>query len=325
VLTVETTFAENCKEDGYFERRVYTWTATDVCGNSSTITFTVDIIDDTPPVFIVFPSDITIVCAPLPPPAVVFTDGPIQSVTIEYLETIVPGAEPGVFIVTRQWTATDICGNVTVYIQHIKWIPDTSLECNIVLPGPVECNTHGVLLGSYYTGGLGPVTYHWEIVGKKCFIQGSPDSSEILIYIGWSQVKIFLTVTDSFGCVSMCMTTLGCDFSLDKVLSEPSAGANPEADAANGTSKDNLQQLNLWPNPANESVNLSFESSVEKEVEFSLINFLGQVILRDKISAYKGFNAHKIDVTKIIEGSYLLQLKTKEEMHTKVIVIMLND
>lgn len=144
-------------------------------------------------------------------------------------------------------------------------------------------------------------------------------------------MKIILTVTDEFGCVSTCTATLHCLFSPDDgSLSRP-PDANPETgaptlpDVARNTSKDDLHQLNVWPNPATGSVNLSFESAVENEIEFSFINLLGQAVLSDKISAHKGFNTREIDISQIHKGSYLIQVKTEKEIHTKVIVIMRND
>ncbi len=331
VFTVEISYADNCLEDGYFERRKYTWVATDVCGNSTTLSFSVDIMDDTPPVFGTYPSDITIVCEELPAIPVIIADNGAQSVTIVFTELIEPGVGIGVFIVTRTWTATDACGNVTVYVQHIKWIPDTFLECNIILPPVVDCNTHGVMINSTYTGGNGPVTYHWEIVGENCFIQGGQGTPKITIYMGWSDVKIILTVTDGFGCVSMCMTTLSCRFSLDTFTGLPpttNTGMDDQIGSVSSNSSkqfstgEYIKQLNLWPNPANGNLNLSFESSVENEVEFSFTNLLGQIVVSDKTFAKKGLNTLNIDMSQVREGSYLVQVKTEKEVHTKTVVIM---
>ena len=339
VFTLEITYADDCERDGYSERRTYTWTATDVCGNSSVLTFTVEIIDDVPPTFGGAPGDITggvpsdttIICEPLPLAPVVRAIDPAQPAVIVYSESVTPGDRPGVYIVTRTWTATDACGNTSTAVQHITWIPDTFLECEIILPDVVECNAHGVVISSGVTGGIGPITYEWEIEGDKCFIQAGQGTPEIIIYVGWSDVKIILTVTDEFGCVSTCTATLHCLFSPDDgSLSRP-PDANPETgaptlpDVARNTSKDDLHQLNVWPNPATGSVNLSFESAEENEIEFSFINLLGQAVLSDKISAHKGFNTREIDISQIHKGSYLIQVKTEKEIHTKVIVIMRND
>ncbi|MEO5906195.1 MAG: T9SS type A sorting domain-containing protein, partial [Saprospiraceae bacterium] len=83
-----------------------------------------------------------------------------------------------------------------------------------------------------------------------------------------------------------------------------------------------LQQIHLWPNPANEMMQLSFNSSTAEVVEYTFTNFLGQVVMKDKLSALKGFNKHTIDVSAIPEGTYLVQVKTDNETHTKKMVII---
>ena len=331
VFTVETNYSDDCKEDGYFEQRVYTWTATDICGNTASVSFAVYIIDDTPPIFQVFPADITVVCAPLPPIPDVYAEDLAEPVTMTYSETTEPGAVPGEFIVTRKWVATDACGNSSEYIQRITWIPDTFLECNIILPPVVDCNTHGVEIGSIIIGSNGPLTYHWEIVGEDCFIQGGQGTPEIIIYIGWSSAKIILTVTDEFGCASMCMITVPCQFSIDSPFNTQSviypvlgAKTSSPSPANLGKSTPHLQQLKLWPFPANQTVNLSFETSMEGEVTLRLMNLLGQVIHNSKINAVEGLNEHMIKVAHLREGSYLVQLNSEKEMLTRIVVIMHN-
>jgi hypothetical protein len=68
----------------------------------------------------------------------------------------------------------------------------------------VECNSHGVVIGSNVEGGLGAITYMWEVIGEKCFIQSGQGTPEITIYVGWTTVEIILTVTDEFGCSTTC-------------------------------------------------------------------------------------------------------------------------
>jgi hypothetical protein len=276
--------------------------------------------DDIPPVIVEVPYEALIVCVELPPAPIVVVEGESQPVKITYTEVIESNGGPGEYVVTRTWVATDVCGNVTVYVQTIKWIPDTFLECIIIVPDTVYCNTHGIEIGSIITGGNGPFTYEWEIVGENCFIQGGQGTPEINIYIGWSDAKIILTITDANGCVSMCMTTVSCEFLLKKSNGEP-VGI-PSTIAPNDTKADYLREIELWPNPANRNFNLGFESSVEDQVEFSVSNFLGKVVFADKINAIKGLNTRTIDMSQVREGSYLVQVKTTQEVHTKVVVIM---
>jgi hypothetical protein len=320
VLMVTTTYAEDCYILGYSEQRRYTWTATDACGNTATLSFVVNIMDDIPPVIVEVPYEVLIVCIELPPAPTVVVEGESQPVKITYTEVIESNGGPGEYVVTRTWVATDACGNVSVYTQVIKWIPDSFLECSIVVPDLVYCNAHGILVTSIITGGNGPFNYDWEIVGEECFIKGGQGTPEINIYMGWTDAIIILTVTDANGCVSVCTTTVSCLFASGKSLDEPKG--IPSTFAANDAKQDCLRQIELWPNPANGNVNLGFESSVEDIVTFSVSNFLGKVVFADKINAKMGLNTHKLDMSQLQEGSYLVQVKTNQEVHTKVVVVM---
>ncbi|MEP6796243.1 MAG: T9SS type A sorting domain-containing protein, partial [Saprospiraceae bacterium] len=323
---------DDCLLTGFSEHRVYTWMATDICGNSSLISITIDIIDDMPPVITGVPNDTMIVCAPLPVAPVVQADDTALPVTVIYTESISPDDGTGIFIVTRTWTSTDACGNTSVTIQHITWIPNSFLVCTINVPEVVECNSHGVIITSDVTGGFGPYTYEWKIVGNKCFIQGGQGTPDITIYMGWADVKIILIVTDAFGCQSMCMYLLHClepgeiPIISIPVYADPDVNPNapmiiPASVTQEGQSE-YLKELNLWPNPAKGTINLSFKSSVEEEVVYSFVNFLGQVILSDRIVVQKGLNTRTIDIDRIPGGSYLMEVKSEKEMLTKVIVIM---
>lgn len=331
VFSLVVTYADDCEEEGYFERRTYSWLATDVCGNSDEISFTVDIMDDIPPVLMGVPENTTIICNGLPPVPVVTAQDPALPVVIEYSQFIGNGDGPGEFVVTRTWTATDACGNSSQATQSILWIPDTFLDCDILLPGPIECNTHGVLIGSDVSGGLGEISYLWEIEGEKCFIQGGQGTPEIFIYVGWSEVDIKLTVTDAFGCSSVCSITLNCldpfenNFIINPHVINPETEVQQSMPNNSGADLHILEHFNLFPNPANASVNLSFESSLDHEVEYVMTNFLGQVVLSEGIKAVKGFNSRKIDVSNLPDGSYLMQLVSEKETRTRILVLFRNN
>ena len=320
----------SCEEYGYSERRVYTWEATDVCGNTASFSVSVYIIDDVPPVMQAIPADTTIVCVELPvAPATLLS--PFDSASTSYSETIAPENDQGEFLVTRTWVATDSCGNESVATQRITWIPDTDLVCEVLIPSSVVCNSHNVLIGSFVAGGNGAYTYNWEVVGEECFIQGGQGTPDLSIYVGWGEVKITLVVTDAAGCISMCMVVLDCDPSWHSGLML-TAPANPRATATDLApalalgqgmgAGDYLSELKLWPNPATGMVNLSFESNLTHEVQFTLLNVLGQVVRNEPFTALSGVNTHQMDIGYLAPGRYMIQLKTGQEIHAKPVVII---
>ncbi len=335
VLVTDTLFALNCESAGYAMRITYTWTATDVCGNSSSISFTVDIMDDMPPVFSQMLSDTTIICAPMPSPSNMVMVDSFEAVTISYTETVVPGPGIGQYTYTRTWVAVDSCHNSATFIQHIIWQPESTLECNIILPEQMDCNSHGIIITSIVTGGTGPYTYEWQIIGEKCFIQGGQGTPDVTIYIGWADVKLILTVTDTFGCISMCMTTLHCveanDMPMTISSTNVSSATVPDPPKNITTGSNNIeiatmiQQLRLWPNPANETFNIGFESGIEGIVEYSFMDYTGRTLLRDKINVHKGYNVQRIDATTFTNGGYLMHIQSETELYTKSIMIIRNE
>src|SRR5690606_24656425 len=104
-------------------RLIRTWTATDQCGNSSTVTQTITVVDNTAPTFTMStPADVTVECNAIPAqPDLTATDnctpsGSISIVKNERRENI-PGACVNNYRLIRTWTATDLCGNETTVQQ----------------------------------------------------------------------------------------------------------------------------------------------------------------------------------------------------------------
>ena len=126
-----------------------TWTATDNCGNTSTLQQVVQVIDTEPPVFIDPPGDITGNCNPIPPiPPITVTDNCDQNPFVILVETQLPGPCFGSYNLTRLWVARDNCDNATPHVQVVTITdvdapeftlvpPDLTLDCTDGVPEPV--------------------------------------------------------------------------------------------------------------------------------------------------------------------------------------------
>jgi len=115
----QTTVSGNCTGNYQIRR---TWRATDVCGNSTAATQTIQVSDNNAPVFTSVPGPLTIECGnPLPPlvnPTA--SDACGGFVAITFLGNTPSGSGCAAdYTVTRTWRADDLCGNTTTTTQVI--------------------------------------------------------------------------------------------------------------------------------------------------------------------------------------------------------------
>lgn len=111
----------DCPKDGYLFRLTCSWEAEDACGNTSTYTVYIKVIDNQPPQWSSQPADVTIDAknGQIVPPAAVLTatdlcDKDPQITFTESSTAIACG-----YILHRIWTATDHCGNTTSHQQNL--------------------------------------------------------------------------------------------------------------------------------------------------------------------------------------------------------------
>lgn len=105
--------------------RVYT--ATDECGNSSTATQVIHLIDNIDPEFSNFPNDVILNCGEDIPsvPSVTGIDNCDDSPEIVYNGEIIVGTCP--MTITRTWTITDCSGNTVTSEQTISFVDTTAI------------------------------------------------------------------------------------------------------------------------------------------------------------------------------------------------------
>ncbi len=111
-----------------------TWTAVDVCGNSTIHVQTITVVDETAPVFNEMVEDMTAECDAIPAiPAVTASDNCDVEVAMAYNETTEPGECEGQYTLIRTWTATDDCGNSSTLTQTIE-VEDTTPPVFVNVP-----------------------------------------------------------------------------------------------------------------------------------------------------------------------------------------------
>ncbi len=119
-----------------------TWTASDLCNNTISHTQVITVQDSTNPVFNEeLPADVIVECHQVPVAVTLTASDNCGEATVSFTETIAPGFCPGAFTVTRTWTATDACNNVSSHTQIIS-VQDTtapSFAEELPLDITVEC------------------------------------------------------------------------------------------------------------------------------------------------------------------------------------------
>jgi len=120
------------------------WTATDACGNASSATQTITVVDTTAPTFTV-PADTTIECDASTNTAntgvvTAEADNCDPAPLVSFADTLVPGACPQEQDILRVWTVTDACGNATSATQTISVVDTTAPTFTLPVDLTIECD-----------------------------------------------------------------------------------------------------------------------------------------------------------------------------------------
>lgn len=73
--------------------------------------------------------------------------------------------------------------------------------------------------------------------------------------------------------------------------------------------------LSIWPNPAKEKINITFNKLNSNEVNVEIYDITGRKVLMKKLNS--SLNNHPIDVSNFNKGTYLISLKTNQGEITK--------
>jgi hypothetical protein len=105
-------------------RLVRTFIATDGSGNTATCTHQITLVDNIAPTFTFVPANVTVQCNSVPNPGTpIATDNCAGQVTMTYNgQTKTNGACTDSYVLVRQWTASDACGNTRTATQRINVI-----------------------------------------------------------------------------------------------------------------------------------------------------------------------------------------------------------
>jgi predicted RNase H-like HicB family nuclease len=114
-----------------------------------------------------------------------------------------------------------------------------------------------------------------------------------------------VTVTDGNGCVSAASAATVVD-------EEICIGVNEVA---------MVNSLNIFPNPASESLNIEFTATEAICLEVRMTNTMGQLVYSDVKTTFSGTYKNTFSVSGFAIGNYNLQVITDKEMMNKKVII----
>lgn len=66
--------------------------------------------------------------------------------------------------------------------------------------------------------------------------------------------------------------------------------------------------VSVYPNPTNGQLNISYNATTDGEYLISIFNIVGQVVYKQSYSNGVGLNTVRIDLSKFMQGVYMLEL-----------------
>lgn len=120
---------------------IWTYTATDDCGNSAVHTQRINVVLDTPPVLVSIPNDTIVECDSIPVPPDVSANSICGTAMVTFTETRTDGGCNHFYTLRREWTSIDECGNAVSGSQTIQVVQTTPpVLMNIPSDETYECD-----------------------------------------------------------------------------------------------------------------------------------------------------------------------------------------
>ena len=271
------------------------WMARDLCGNTSTATQTLSVIDDVPPVIHV-PSDVSVSCDAIPAVGTATaTDNCTTNPIVAYIgaDTINRSC-PNTYIIRRMWSATDQCGNVVRDTQRIS-VKDSIAP---VITNPwANGLTRCIPTGAAYTIGVAPntpgefditavdncgtVRKGYRIDNVTGLLNGPLSNNNanslngvILNFdpsFGFGQIRVTWYATDQ------CGNTSTTAFDVFYTFGNCGPIAPPPVTGTKTTTPD-VFRVKLYPNPTSGNFNIQVVTYSNEPIKVRIMDALGTVL-----------------------------------------------
>ncbi|TPV32528.1 gliding motility-associated C-terminal domain-containing protein, partial [Paucihalobacter ruber] len=163
---------------------VRTWTATDECGNETSHSQTINLVDNTAPTLTnSYEENIFVICDDIPnAPELTFEDACSTNISVIYVENSTQNDIPQNYQIIREWTVSDDCGNESIFTQTVN----VSVKVEFQTIEAALCSEDlSVDLFDYLPSSTDQ-TGTWTVVGGNATIDGStfdPSSVDLGDYV----------------------------------------------------------------------------------------------------------------------------------------------
>ncbi len=88
-----------------------------------------------------------------------------------------------------------------------------------------------------------------------------------------------------------------------------------------GISNRVISGMKVYPNPASESVNVSFSSEENANAVISVMNLMGQTVYTENVNIHEGCNMVTLSVNNFRSGVYMVNIKTNKGTSTQKLIV----
>lgn len=300
-----------CDESHLIKDHIFTWSATDICGNNTILNLTVRMKTHKTADFSFVPSDTIVRCNSQIP---LLAELPTLKCGMKELFTEVTNSSPGedgAYVETRTWTFINDCGEYQSKSQSIYHTNDSDLSCSIIDIPVLNCHSTGNEITVVPSGGSGNYTYAWQVLNGSCHIMGGQNDQTVDVSVSYKTLQIKVTVTDSDGCSTDCYIEAECS----PIGGSSIIGSDIQGHILSSVSIAD-QKYVLRPNPALDNVYLDFSCETNEILKVQITDQLGAVVKSSIINAAKGVNTHLLNIISLKPGIYNVSVISGNEVKT---------
>ncbi len=232
------------------------------------------------------------------------------------------------------YTAT-ASGDYSVVLTNTMGCSTTSNSVTCSVPIPVSCSltVPGNLVASAESNTAERLTWGTIPSSDSIVIRYKPETSQVYRYITLPNIgQVTLVITGltpntkyQWRIKTVCGTT-SSSYSGKRLFTTLGFTSIPYQTSSSSksyvyTESDDESDMIIFPNPASESVRLSYFSNQETVSFLSIMDMNGRVVKSQEISFIEGDNEIRIETAELESGIYFLQIKNNQATQTQRLMI----